>query len=428
MILSQYGRQRETGTPGATLGVVSGVRTMSSSIAGIEDAGDEGGDDAGGQRQRQDADDAARQEVERVDDSDRLHGEADGAGAGVIELEDAPARPLRLQQGACQGRDADRHVERIERRLGELLHLPVEQTGFIEADVEDEQGGGGGQRERRGYPRRRCRPLRQRRDRRAAGVEVGADQAPHQHPEAEEAEQRRAEHGEQAIEVQLGDRPPVGEDETDLPAGQVELVAGLLPYAPLQRRIRLTEQEAGEDALAGALHAGDELARAHLDERRLLDGAVDLRCDAVEARALGGDVGLFRRLVGGRRRAELGDLRAHLIERLAQIVDGLLGVVLDLLDARAQRREVALAAGRLLEVFLRRLDGALQAVDGPHDLLDRRAAGLLRRRRRRWGRRCSGRGRRWLRRGRQGSGCRWRGGRRRRGGLARLRRLGRGGR
>ena len=32
MILSQYGRQRETGTPGATLDVVSGVRTMSSSM------------------------------------------------------------------------------------------------------------------------------------------------------------------------------------------------------------------------------------------------------------------------------------------------------------------------------------------------------------------------------------------------------------
>ena len=90
--------------------------------------------------------------VERVDDGDRLHGEADGAGAGVIELEDAPARPLRLQQGACQGRDADRHVERIERRLGELLHLPVEQTGFIEPHVEDEQGGGGRQRERRAPP------------------------------------------------------------------------------------------------------------------------------------------------------------------------------------------------------------------------------------------------------------------------------------
>ena len=33
MILSQYGRQRETGTPGATLAAVSGVRAMSSSMA-----------------------------------------------------------------------------------------------------------------------------------------------------------------------------------------------------------------------------------------------------------------------------------------------------------------------------------------------------------------------------------------------------------
>ena len=53
-----------------------------------------------------------------------------------------------------------------------------------------------------------------------------------------------------------------------------------------------------------------------------------------------------------------------------------LGVVLDLLDAGAQRCEIALAAGRLLEVLLGRLDGALQAVYRLDDLLDGGSAGL----------------------------------------------------
>ena len=57
----------------------------------------------------------------------------------------------------------------------------------------------------------------------------------------------------------------------------------------------LAEQKAREDALARGLHARDELPRAHFDHRSLLDGAVDLRRDAIEALALGGDV----RLLGG---------------------------------------------------------------------------------------------------------------------------------
>ena len=54
--------------------------------------------------------------VERVDDGDGLHGEADRARAGVIELEHAPARALGLQQRAGERRDADHHEQRIERR------------------------------------------------------------------------------------------------------------------------------------------------------------------------------------------------------------------------------------------------------------------------------------------------------------------------
>ena len=112
----------------------------------------------------------------------------------------------------------------------------------------------------------------------------------------------------------------------------------------LQRGVGLPEQEAREDALTGMLHARDELARAHLDERRLLDGTIDLRGDAVEALAFGGDVRLLGRLVGGRRRAELADLRAQLLEWPAKVFARILGVVLDLLDAGAQRGEIALAA------------------------------------------------------------------------------------
>ena len=115
----------------------NGVRAMTEDEGGIGEAREERRDDAGGERQRQDADPCAQKVVERVDAGDRLHRKADRAPALASSRSKSRQRGRLGCSTARASAEMPTNIRNAKKdRLREALHLPVEQPQLVEPGIE----------------------------------------------------------------------------------------------------------------------------------------------------------------------------------------------------------------------------------------------------------------------------------------------------